>query len=128
MTFATTTVAAQTSISFQVTNVKNPPDTRPTSSFTQVRIEDSTSLQLTQFVGNSILATSEFADIVTRSLSQSVLTISEPSDYTISFKNVNKMPSTAAFRIRYPSTVGVNAASVGTCRVVFSGNTYPMSC
>ena len=42
------------------------------------------------------------------------------------------MPSTAAFRIKYPSTVVVNAASVTTCTIDYLGTkgllVYKMSC
>lgn len=70
LTFSTTDISASTSVTFLVTNVKNPPDTRPSSSFTQIKITDSTNiLQLTQFTGTVAAATSEFADIVTKSLS-----------------------------------------------------------
>jgi len=34
MTFSTTDITAGTTVSFQISNVKNPPDTRTTSSFT----------------------------------------------------------------------------------------------
>jgi len=38
------------------------------------------------------------------------------------------MPLTAAFRIKYPSTVTVTAASVGTCKIEYSSTPYPMTC
>ena len=38
------------------------------------------------------------------------------------------MPSTAAFRIKYPSTVTVTAASVTTCKIEYLGTPYLMSC
>ena len=68
MTFSTTDISASTSVTFIVTNVKNPPDTRPSSSFTEIKMTDSAGLQLTQFTGTVAAATSEFADILTKSL------------------------------------------------------------
>jgi hypothetical protein len=38
------------------------------------------------------------------------------------------MPTTAAFRIKYPSTVTVTSASVTTCKIEYLGTAYPMSC
>lgn len=38
------------------------------------------------------------------------------------------MPSTAAFRIKYPSTVTVTAASVTTCKIEYLSTPYTMSC
>ena len=38
------------------------------------------------------------------------------------------MPSTAAFRIKYPTTVTVTAASVTTCSLDYLGTPYQMSC
>jgi hypothetical protein len=38
------------------------------------------------------------------------------------------MPMTAAFRVKYPSSVIVNAGSVDICKAEYNANTYPMSC
>ena len=38
------------------------------------------------------------------------------------------MPLTAAFRVRYPSTVTATAASAATCKVEYSGTPYLMAC
>jgi hypothetical protein len=38
------------------------------------------------------------------------------------------MPATAAFRIKYPSTVTVTAASVTTCKIEYLSTPYQMSC
>ena len=90
MTFSTTDITAGTSVSFQITNVKNPPDTRITSSFSLIKITDSTgNLQLTSFTGTANLATSEFANVITRSLSQSDKTLLSEADYSITYTTIN---------------------------------------
>lgn len=69
--------------------------------------------------------TTDFADVVVKSLSQSALGISDPAEYTIKYTSINNIPSGGAFRIKYPTTV-YPASSITKCQVQTATATYSM--
>ncbi len=115
-------------IIFQVLSVRNPHDTRLTSAFSNIQISDSsaTPLLLASFTSTGpTVQTTDFAEIVDKTLTQSALGISDPAEYTIKYTSINNIPSGGAFRIKYPTSVNP-ASSITKCQVQTATSTYDM--
>jgi hypothetical protein len=110
-------------------NIRNPHDTRLTSPFSNIQVFDSsaTPMLLTSFTSTGpTVQTTDFADVVTKSLTQSKLGISDPAEYTIKYTSINNIPSGGGFKIKYPTTV-YPATSITKCQVVTPTATYTMT-
>jgi len=109
-----------------VSSITNPPSTEPTSSFSNVEMQDTSSGKLAGFSGTVTVTDTTPATITTSSLSQEVLTLSTATTYTITYTTMNAMASGGSFKVTYPSSV-TPGSSITTCNVIYNSVTYAMS-
>lgn len=119
MKYTSGIVASGTVITFRVGNFINAPSTEETATFTSIRTFDSDGdiLEIYNEVVTPVTVTNDDpAAVTTKALSQSITSFSTAATYTITYTNINVMPSGSAFEITYPSTVTV-PVTLTTCNI-----------
>lgn len=123
--FQSSSLPSTGSFTFAIANVKNPPSTKPSSSFSSISLSDSGSNQVASYSGSLTVTNIQFAT-ATGSLFQYNNEVSQPSEYYITYTTANPMAAKATFKINVPLTVGT-PSTFEDCYVKVPGE-YKMSC
>ena len=90
-------------------------------------MEDSSGFETNYYSGSITVTMTTPAPILTKSLSQSTTALNTTAVYTVTYTNINAMPSGASFLITYPSMISPST-TLSTCSVTVNNVQYSMSC
>jgi hypothetical protein len=121
--------SATGTFSWSADKIRNPISTKPSSSFSNIIIQDSENYSVAKFSGKTDSITNDLvANIQKYKLNQGNISVSAETIYTIDFTPINAIPKTGSIQISWPQQVEVTSDFTCTVRTnrLFSQTEKPI--